>query len=344
MHSNLPFTITDPIYQERSHSRFEKALLKLINDERDLPFVFLIIKLILAIIPVTLFFYFPGMFQWKWALLWYVAQLVFFSGPFILMLHNTSHRMLFKKKYNFLNNIIPWFIGPFFGETPESYFAHHVAMHHPENNMEEDDSSTLPFQRDSFLHFMKYYLTFIAIGIQNLFKYLTLKNRIKIRNTFATGESIFWIITIGLCFVNWQATVALFVIPVLLYRFLMMAGNWAQHAFIDKNAPENNYRNSITCINSDYNQKCWNDGYHIGHHLKQAMHWTELPVEFQKNINKYIEEEAIVFRKIDFFVVWIFLMLKKYDWLAHFYVALEPQKVKSKDEIIALLKERTKKF
>ncbi len=280
---NNPIAITDPVHIPKKYNAFDNFLLNMINDERDLPFVYLIIKLVAFIIPATAFFFWPGMLEWKWVILYYVIQIAFFSGPLILMLHNTSHRMLFKKDYDFFNNIIPWILGPYFGETPESYFAHHIGMHHPENNLEEDHSSTMKYQRDSFIDFMKYYLSFIFAGIQQLFSYLTTKKRLKIRNNFAKGEIVFWIICIGLCILNWQATLALFIIPVFLYRFLMMAGNWGQHAFIDRNAPENNYRNSITCINSPYNKNCWNDGYHIGHHLKQSMHWTELPLEFQKN-------------------------------------------------------------
>lgn len=336
-------TITDPVFTEKSYSTLDRFFLRLLNDERDLPFMYLTLKLSLFVFPACVFFYWPGMFRWYWAVAYYVLQLIFFSGPFILMLHNTSHRALFKKKYEFLNNYIPWVLGPFFGETPESYFAHHIGMHHPENNLEDDHSSTMKYQRDSFIDFMKYYFTFIIVGIQQLYQYLTLKKRLKIRDNFAKGETLFWIVSIGLCFVNWQATLVVFIIPVFLYRFLMMAGNWAQHAFIDRNAPENNYRNSITCINSPYNEKCWNDGYHIGHHLKQSMHWTDLPLEFQKNIQKYIDEEALVFRKVDFFAVWLFLMLKRYDWLAHFYVPLATDNV-SKTELISLMKERTKKI
>jgi len=53
-------------------------------------------------------------------------------------------------------------IGPFFGETPESYFAHHLGMHHAEDNMPSDLSSTMKYQRDSFGDFMKYYSDFIV--------------------------------------------------------------------------------------------------------------------------------------------------------------------------------------
>ena len=35
-------------------------------------------------------------------------------------------------------------------------------------------------------------------------------------------------------------------------------------------------------------------------------------------------------------------MLKRYDWLANHYVQLDPNNIKSKEEIIALLKQRTR--
>jgi hypothetical protein len=124
----------------------------------------------------------------------------------------------------------------------------------------------------------------------------------------------------------------------------MMAGNWGQHAFIDADAPHNCYRNSITCINTPYNKKSWNDGYHISHHVRSSRHWTQHPEEFLENLDTYIKEEAIVFEKIDFTAVWFLLMLKRYDVLAKRYVQLDPQNPKSKEEIIALLKKRTRKI
>ena len=59
------------------------------------------------------------------------------------MLHCISHRKPFKKNYTWLYNYIIWFVCPFFGHTPETYFVHHIGMHHVENNMPDDASSTL---------------------------------------------------------------------------------------------------------------------------------------------------------------------------------------------------------
>ena len=139
---------------------------------------------------------------------------------------------------------------------------------------------------------------------------------------------------------DWRATLVVFVIPVLLVRTLMMAGNWAQHAFVDASDPANPYKNSITCINTRYNRRCFNDGYHIHHHVKPRCHWTEYPAEFESNKDEYGRQDAIVFDGIDFFQVSLYLFLGRYDWLAQHYVALDG-KPRSEQEIIEHLRSRT---
>ena len=104
-----------------------------------------------------------------------------------------------------------------------------------------------------------------------------------------------------------------------------------------------NYKNSITCINCSYNTRCFNDGYHIGHHLKRTRHWTELPGELTENRAKYEAEGAIVFEGVDFFAVWVCLMLKRYDWLAARFVQLGEERL-TLPEIEALLRSRTRRF
>ncbi len=153
----------------------------------------------------------------------------------------------------------------------------------------------------------------------------------------------FMVVSILLLFVNWKATLAVFILPFLLIRFLMMAGNWAQHAFIDLSDPSNCYKNSITCINSYYNKTCFNDGYHIGHHLKPNLHWTEMPVDFQNNIEKYVANGAVVFEGTDFFMIWFMLMTKQFKNLASHYVDLNKQ-FQSQEEIIVFLKSRLQKY
>lgn len=336
--------IKDPVYKEPASFNFiEKFFINMLNDKRDLAFIKLCGFILVTTVPMALSFYIPGFFRWWMLPIYFAFNVAFTLGPFILMLHLTSHRPLFKKEYKFLNNFIPWVLGPFFGETPESYFAHHVGMHHAEDNMPTDHSSTMQYQRDSFIDFMKYYLTFIALGTIQLAGYLKGKNRKNMHKNFLTGEISFWIFAIGMCFVNLEATLAAFIIPVFVVRFLMMAGNWGQHAFVDARNPKNNYTSAINCINSYYNRTCFNDGYHIVHHLKPAMHWTEYPGEFLRNTDRYAREDAFIFEKLDFHMVWFFLMFKRYDWLANSMVRVRGSNL-TDAQAIALMKERTKKI
>lgn len=157
------------------------------------------------------------------------------------------------------------------------------------------------------------------------------------------GELLFFAACVGLSFVNFPATFTVFMLPFLISRIIMMVGNWAQHAFIDVNAPDNSYKNSITCINTKYNHKCWNDGYHISHHIKPSMHWTEHPHYFKQTLQEYIDNEAIVFDGIHFLHVWLWLMSKRYDLLARHFVNIG-DKYSSDEEIIAFLRGRTKKI
>jgi hypothetical protein len=120
-----------------------------------------------------------------------------------------------------------------------------------------------------------------------------------------------------------------------------MVGNWANHAFIDPNEPNNIYKNSINIIESFHNRRNFNDGYHIEHHFKPSMHWADLPAEFEVNVDNYVKNDAIVFKKINYIVIWYWLMTKNYKKLAHNFVQLAGADKRSNDEIIALLKSRT---
>jgi fatty acid desaturase len=213
-------------------------------------------------------------------------------------------------------------------------------MHHPENNMEEDLSSTLRYRRDRWTDFLKYFSRFLFLSCFHLPIYFLKRRRHKMASRMVLGEISFYGVVALLFFLNWKGALFIFALPVLFTRFMMMNGNWAQHAFVDPAAPEDNYKNSITCINSIYNQRCFNDGYHIIHHLKPNCHWTEMPQHLKDHLEVYARKDPVIFEKIDYFVIWIFLMLKRYDWLAKYFVDLGKVK-RSPEEIAAFLKSRT---
>jgi hypothetical protein len=316
---------------------------RLIEDRRDIPFVRLSALLSALFWPSAIWMSLPGRFSWIHAAIHIVAY-VWFLGPFTLMLHNTSHRRLYKKRFNFMNGYIPWLLGPFFGQSPNTYAAHHVGMHHAENNLADDLSTTLPYQRDSVLGFLHYLGTFLFTIIVTLPRYFWRRGRMPWFRKALGGELIYYAVIAAVAvFYDWRVPFVLLFVPWLVTRMAMMAGNWAQHAFVSQEKPESPYTNSITCINCGYNERCFNDGYHIGHHIMAARHWTEMPGDFEKNRARYAKEGAIVFEGIDFFVIWLLLMTKSYGKLAKHFVELGDER-RSREEIIALLKSRVQRF
>lgn len=340
-------TINDPVFIRPSkYSAFDQFFLRFIKDERDLSFIYLTLKISFTLIPLGLLLYMPFIHDRTWwmiAIVYAYLNNFAFKGPFGLMLHCTSHRVFFRKQYSYLNYYLPWVVAPFFGHSPETYFAHHIGMHHAENNLKDDESSTMPFQRDSLKDFLIYSGKFLFRGVYDLVRYFDYKKRKNLMIRSARGELLFILFCIVMSFISFKATLWVFIIPMFIYRLVAMMGNWAQHSFIDAADPGNEYKNSITCINTKYNLKCWNDGYHISHHEKQTMHWTEHPVYFQKTLDKYVSNDAIVFDGIHFLHVFMWLMRKRYDLLAKNFVKLG-NKFNTTEEVETFLKSRTKKL
>jgi|KBSSwiS6_1023812.scaffolds.fasta_scaffold08047_2 hypothetical protein len=337
-------TITDPVYIPKSeYSWYEKFWLRYINDPRDLPFIHLLTAIHLMVLPAAIILYTPLLQGWYWWLLYipyfYVSQL-YFKGRFGLMLHCISHRRLFKKGYTWLYHWIVWGVCPFFGHTPETYFVHHMAMHHVENNMPDDGSSTLRYQRDSLWGFINYVCRFLFMGFRDTFLYLFNRKWKKFYMRLTYGEFSFFLFCIAMCFVNFSATLLIFIIPFLFARIVMMIGNWSQHAFIDISDPE---ENTINCINTKYNHTCWNDGYHAVHHLRPALHYTDIPAEFMKHKDEFAEKKVLVFDNIHYLHIFLWLMTRRYDKLAANIVNIN-NIFSSEEEVIALMKERTRRF
>ncbi|HEV8246290.1 MAG TPA: fatty acid desaturase, partial [Polyangiaceae bacterium] len=255
-------------------------------------------------------------------------------------LHCTSHRQLFRNEYAGLNRLIPWLLGPFFGQTPNAYFAHHMGMHHREENLGDDLSSTMRFRRDRFDHWLRYWGRFQLFCLLELSRYFSRRRQHKLLSRLLWGEGLYWLLMAALLLWKPGATLVVFLVPLWVIRTLMMMGNWAQHSFVGADHPEDPYRASITCINTRYNRRCFNDGYHILHHIKPRCHWTEHPIEFERSLDEYGRHDAIVFDGLDYFQVWLCLMTRRWSTLARHFVLLPTAPARTRAEVIAFLQER----
>jgi fatty acid desaturase len=336
-------TITDPVDDPTGPpSLWRRMVSRLIRDPRDTPFVSLSLLLAVIFVPVTAFLFLVPELRW-WMVALYWVPYGYFLGPFILMLHNTSHRVLFKRRFRWLNHAIPWVIGPLLGQSPGTYFAHHLGMHHAEGNLPADLSSTMAYQRDSFVDFLKYYGRFL-IGPPGLVSYFSRAGRSKVLWRFVIGELAQLTVVVLLTLLNWQAALVVCIVPLFFTRFMLMSGNWAQHAFVDPDDPTNDYRTVTTFINSPYNHRCFNDGYHLGHHLKPGRHWLEMPADFMAKRERMAAEGSLVFDKTDYFVIFWLLMLKRYATLGQRMVTLDSAQRLNEEEKVALLRRRLRRF
>jgi fatty acid desaturase len=336
---SLP-AITDPqAAPTYAPTPFQRWIEGQLYEARDAVFVRLTLKAVVCVAPLIALLYWR--FSWWLVPVLWGVQLALFGPPVILMLHNTMHRPFFKKR-RWLNRAHPYLMSALFG-IPTGYMEHHVAMHHAENNLRADLSSTMRYQRDNLLHWLVYLFRFLLLVHVELTAYLVSKKRGALARRAIGSDLVHVAVMAGLCLVHWQATVAAFVVPYFFMRCAMMWGNWGQHAFIDASRPGDSLVNSITCINSPYNQRCFNDGYHIGHHVKQNRHWTEMPKDFLANAERYAKEGCVVFQGLDFFMVSFFLFLHRYDVLAKHFVRL-PGDTRTDAEIIDFLKSRTRRI
>jgi hypothetical protein len=252
------------------------------------------------------------------------------------MLHNTMHRPFFKKP-RWLERLHPYVMSFLFG-IPTGYMEHHVGMHHVENNVAEDLSATWRYKRDNFLHFLLYFARFFVLDEVRLPAYLARHKRGNLARREVVGELSHLGVTGLMLWWDWRFGLVAFALPLVTVRFMMMVGNWGQHAFIDPARPEDSWVNSITCINSGYNQRCFNDGYHIGHHLKMNRHWAEMPQDFIDTAERAAKEGCIVFEGIDFFLVSVLLWTRQYKFLAKKFVRLGREL--SDEQVEALLRSR----
>jgi fatty acid desaturase len=312
---------------------------RFLNDPRDLPHLQLYLQCSVVLIPAAALLYVLGSFPW-WLAVAYIVLWNHFGDRFTMSYHCTLHRRLFKRDYPALERYLEWVLCPLFGQTPGTFYVHHMAMHHIDDNLPDDLSSTMRYQRDSVVDFLRYYLRFACLIPFELAGYLRRKGNTKFLRRFVVGELTFQIVVVVAGFWNLRATLVVFVFPLVWVRLMMMVGNWVQHAFVDPDRPDNPYKSSINTIEARFNARVFNAGYHIFHHVRNGTHYSELTSEFAQNRKKYGREDAVVFDGIDLVGIWFLLVTHQHRKLAKHFVRLPGAPARSDDEVIALFRRR----
>ncbi|KAL4944428.1 hypothetical protein BDV06DRAFT_187296 [Aspergillus oleicola] len=316
---------------------------KTVRVETDVVMLTHLILYFTTSVPSALYLF--SNFTWLHGIAHYVMQ-TYYVGTYTLMMHQHIHMGgILKKSLWAFDGVFPYITNPLMGHTWNSYYYHHVKHHHVEGNGPDDLSSTIRYQRDEAWDFACYVGRFFFFIWLELPLYFFRKGKVNL-----AAKAAFWeignyvVLALLWKFVNWRATLCVFLLPLLQLRVGLMVGNWGQHAFVDEVDPNSDFRSSITLIDVPSNRFCYNDGYHTSHHLNPLRHWREHPVSLLQQKERYAAEHALVFRNIDYIMITVRLMRKDYGHLARCLVPLGEQVNMSMKERAEMLRTKTRAF
>lgn len=324
-----------------------KPLSSLLEDPRDLPILFLLLNVLLTTVPAAaaLFALFPPAARplphWLGAG-YLAASFGAYLARFMLSLHYSQHRRLFRDSLWPLNQVAPVLLAPLFGVPSGMYRLHHCLMHHVGNNRAQaDGSSTERYQRDSPAAFLLYWLRFAAgAWIEVPLRCLRYRRWGLLAGSVA-AEAAYFAVGAAAWRANPRAALWVLVLPYCVSSLALMFGNWCQHIFIDPAAPRDSYRLTYNCAGVGDNAMTYNDGYHVVHHLNSTLHWSELPGRLAATLEEHAEHDALCFVGTSFFQVGVAAMAGRYGYLLRHLSRYSARLAAMDDaQLVALLKSR----
>jgi hypothetical protein len=113
----------------------------------------------------------------------------------------------------------------------------------------KDLSSTVHYQRDDPWHFLHYFARFFFLIWLDLPLYFVRTHKyLHAFRAFASEMTSYAFYYYMTAHVNARASTFVFLIPFALLRVGLMVGNWGQHALVDEEEPDSDFRSSITLI------------------------------------------------------------------------------------------------
>jgi len=316
-------------------------LTALLADPRDAELLFALLSVACVVPPAALALLLSPPSHALGAL-YFGCVYALFAQRFLLALHYSQHRRLFRAPWGALNALGPA-LGCFFGVPPGVYRLFHCVLHHGGANAAGADvSSTERYARGSLLHFAAYWLRF-ALGAWLQLPAAALRlRRPALAARCVAGIAAFLAAHACAKRVNPTAALWLFGVPYGATTLLGMLGNWSQHVFLRPEAPRSALGMAYTCVNHGDNQRTFNDGYHAGHHANGRTHWTELPASFMAQLPAHAEADALVFHSVHFFEVGVAVLFGRdagLRFLARRYVQVgQPRRTEA--QLVAELRRR----
>jgi len=327
--SKLPIigSIPDFVYEKLSKPFAKRYMVEIKNSEFLPSILWLTVMCPTMLAIATYRFYYYGFEFWMFFLhhlLRLGPRFRFFTHLHVL-LHKEGHdhKGFFSKNsvLHYLNDwFVQWFLGPFYGQVPNSYCVGHNKIHHKFDNGLDDVHTNIDLDRTKSWSFIMYAPRFGGYwtGITPFFHFLVY-GEYELAWRILKGMLLYYGVWVAAYYtMGFNYTFCYLIYPHLEAIVFFAAISYMWHLWIDPKDPCNPYINSVTIVHGHDNM--WGEDYHAIHHHAVSVHWADADSHYDSHEKEYGDNVATIFNDCEEGVLLYWVFSGNWDEIASHFV------------------------